>query len=133
MCGFFRLWACDNVPPFETVESLADCDRLFLKINISRRERKQFAGTHTAPVEHFKRIIRTWLIHYGFGEFQIFLFRPKIHFLDGFAPNRPRPSCRIVGQVVKVYCMVEYRRKLCMNCPQIICGIGLAFLVPVSH
>ena len=39
--------------------------------------------------------------------------------IDGFAPNRPRPSCRIVGQVVKVYRMVEYRRQLCMNCPQI--------------
>jgi len=35
-------WACDNVPPFGAVESLADRNRLFLKINISRRERKQF-------------------------------------------------------------------------------------------
>ncbi len=38
----FRLRACDNVTPFGTVESLADCDCLLLKINISRRERKQF-------------------------------------------------------------------------------------------
>ncbi len=91
------------------------------------------AGTHTAPVEHFKRIIGTGLIHHGFGEFQIFLFRPKVHFLDGFASNRPRPSCRVVGEIIKVYRMVEYRRQLCVDCPQIICGIGLSFLVPVCH
>ena len=53
------------------------------------------------------------------GEFQIFLFRPKVHFFDGFASNRPRPSCRVVGEIIKVYCVVEYRCQLCVNCPQI--------------
>ena len=42
-------------------------------------------------------------VHHGFGKFQIFLFRPKVHFLNGFAPNRPRPPCRIVGKIIKVY------------------------------
>ena len=54
-------------------------------------------------------------------------------FLDGFASNRPRPPCRIVRKIIKVYRMVEYRRQLCVYRPQIICGIGLAFLVPVCH
>ena len=57
----FRFRACDNIPPFRSVKCLADCDRLFLKIKISRSERQQLAGADSAPVKHFKGIIGTGL------------------------------------------------------------------------
>ncbi len=108
----FRFRTCDNIPSFRAVKCLADCDRLLLKIKISRSKRQQFAGADSAPVKHFKGIIGTWLIHHGFGEFQIFLFRPEIHFFRNLISHCSCPSCRIVGQIIEVYRMVENRCQL---------------------
>lgn len=106
----FCFRACDNVPPFGTVKRLTDCNRLLLEIKISRSKRQQFARADSTPVKHFKGIIGTWLIHHGFGEFQIFLFRPEIHFFRNLIYHCSCPPCRIVRQVIEVHSMIENRR-----------------------
>ena len=129
----FCFRTCDNIPPFRSVKRLADCDCLLLKIKISRSECQQFAGADSAPVKHFKGIIGTGLIHHGFGEFQIFLFRPEVHFFRNLISHCAGPPCRIVGQVIEVHSMVENCCKLGVYGFQIIRRIRLPFLVPVRH
>lgn len=129
----FRFRACDNITPFRSVKCLADCDCLLLEVKISRSKRQQFAGADSTPVKHFKGIIGTGLIHHGFGEFQIFLFRPEVHFFRNLISHCASPPCRIVGQVIEVHSMVENRCKLGVYGFQIIRRIGLPFLVPVRH
>lgn len=86
-----------------------------------------------APIEHLKSIIGTRFFHHSLCKFQIFFLRPEIHFFQNLRPHRPYPPYRIIREIVKIYGMVEYRRKLCMNRPQVICRIGLPIFILVCH
>lgn len=92
----------------------------------SDRVRASSSFPDSGPIKHLKGIIGSGLVHHCFGKFQILFLCPEFHFLWNLFSYTSCLSCRIAGQIIIIYRMIENCRKLCLNRFQIIHGIGLA-------
>ena len=61
--ALFRLGRRDDVLTIQAGIRLADGHGSFLKIEVGRGQRQQLALTESAPVQHFKCVVREGLVH----------------------------------------------------------------------
>ena len=82
----------------DTLIGLVNAELSILEIKVLWCESQQFAKTDTAPVQHLERIVGNRLVHHNFGEFQILVLRPEVHFLCVLHTDAP---CLAAGLVLR--------------------------------
>ena len=113
--AFRRFGVCDDISSFHALIGFRDRNCLFLKIKIRRCQRKQFTLSNSSPIEHFKGIEGTRLVHHRFDELQILAFVQNCISPFFCLPHIARLCCRIRFRTIVPDRMVEHRAELIMK------------------
>lgn len=125
--GSFRIG--DHIPAFEPLIGLGDGNCLSLEIKVGRGQGQQLTFPDTAPVQHFKCVVKLGIVHGLLGELPVFLLRPELHFLGSCLAHITDLGSRIGRKSIVFAGMVENGTDLIVGGFQIGRGEGLSVFV----
>ena len=128
------LGICDGLLPAEDLKGLGDGDDLLLETEIAGGQSKHFAFSESTPVQDLEYIEGQRVIHHGFGEEDVLLSGPELHFNVVLTAHIPDLTGRVAGKTIELHRVVEDSAELVVDGLEIGLAEGLLGLrVPIGQ